>query len=66
MDNMEYTTVKAEAQQIMLEQMKLLQQQSERAISAGSGVPAMNLAAMSREIANIGRVLHENGWRPKQ
>lgn len=62
----EAQNIKAEAQKILLEQMKLLQENSKRAINANSGVPAMNLAAMSREMANIGRVLCENGWRPKQ
>ena len=58
--------IKAEAQKVLLDQLKLLQENSRRAVNANSGVPAMNLAAMSREMANIGRVLCEGGWRPKQ
>ena len=58
--------IKAEAQQIMLEQMKILQEQTRRAVSANEGVPALNISAMSQQIANIGRVLCGNEWRPKQ
>ena len=62
----EAQNIKAEAQKVLLDQLKLLNENSHRAVDANSGVPAMNLAAMSREMANIGRVLCENGWRPKQ
>ena len=57
--------IRAEAREIMLKQMRLLLEQSERAVKANEGVPAMNLSAMSREMANIGRVLCGNDWRPK-
>ena len=58
--------IKAEAQKVLLDQLKLLNENSHRTVDANSGVPAMNLAAMSQQMANIGRVLCDNGWRPKQ
>ena len=58
--------IKAEALELMLKQMKTLQEQTERAVNRGEGVPAMNISALSREMANIGRVIMDNGWRPKQ
>ena len=58
--------IKAEALEIMLKQLKTLQEQTERAVNRGEGVPAMNISALSREMANIGRVIMDNGWRPKQ
>ena len=58
--------IKIEAQEIMLSQMKILQEQTKRAITANQGTPALNISAMSREMANIGRVLMGGGeWRGK-
>jgi hypothetical protein len=53
--------VKAEALEIMLKQMQTLQEQTKRAVSLGEGVPAMNISALSREMANLGRVIMDNG-----
>lgn len=58
--------IKAEALEIMLKQMKTLQEQTERAVNRGEGVPAMNISALSREMANIGRVIMDNGRWQKQ
>lgn len=59
--------IKAEALEIMLKQLKTLQEQTERAVNRGEGVPAMNISALSREMANIGRVIMDNGrWQKQQ
>lgn len=58
--------IKAEALELMLKQMKTLQEQTERAVGLGEGVPAMNISALSREMANIGRVIMDNGRWQKQ
>ena len=58
--------IKAEALELMLKQMKTLQEQTERAVNRGEGVPAMNISALSREMANIGRVIMDNGRWQKQ
>lgn len=58
--------IKAEALEIMLKQLKTLQEQTERAVNRGEGVPAMNISALSREMANIGRVIMDNGRLQKQ
>jgi hypothetical protein len=58
--------IKAEALEIMLKQLKTLQEQTERAVNRGEGVPAMNISALSREMANIGRVIMDNGRWQKQ
>lgn len=59
--------IRAEAQEIMLEQLRILQGQTKRAIDASEGVPAMNISVISREMGNICRVLLGAGeWRQKQ
>ena len=58
--------IKAEALEIMLKQLKTLQEQTERAVNRGEGVPAMNISALSHEMANIGRVIMDNGRWQKQ
>lgn len=58
--------IKAEALEIMLKQLKTLQEQTERAVNRGEGVPAMNISALSREMANIGRVIMDNGRLQRQ
>lgn len=58
--------IKAEALELMLKQMKTLHEQTERAVGLGEGVPAMNISALSREMANIGRVIMDNGRWQKQ
>ena len=47
----------AEAREIILQQMKLLQEQTNRMINANSAVPAANIAALSHEIAELGRLI---------
>ena len=51
----------AAAEEILLTQLQLLQEQSKRIVASCSAVPADNLAAISHEMADIGRVLLETG-----
>ena len=53
----------AEARETLLEQMKVLREHTDRMIKANSATPAANIAALSHEMAEIGRVLLENGRR---
>lgn len=47
----------AEAREIILEQMKVLRSQTDRMIAANSATPAQNIAALSHEIAELGRLI---------
>ena len=53
----------AEAREIILQQMKTLQEQTERMIKANSATPAQNIAALSHELTEAGRALLEYGRR---
>lgn len=50
----------AEAREILLEELKLLKDQSGKAASS-TGIPAANLAALAHEMAAIGGLLLKEG-----
>lgn len=53
----------AEAREIILKQMKTLQEQTNRMISANSATPAAGVAAPSHEIAELGRTIFQSYGR---
>ena len=63
MDNRRKEEQLAEAREIILEQMKVLRSQTDRMIAANSATPAQNIAALSHELTEAGRVLLEYGRR---
>lgn len=60
---MDVAEVRAEVEEILLAQMKTLQEQTDRMIKANSATPAQNIAALSHELTEAGRVLLEYGRR---